>query len=360
MRPTLHLANLRGVFGDPEGAQFALVASERIFRDIDLAGSDAYSSTTFITADGEDAVRRISGLEGRYHVLAITSDLPFASPPPGAVTKVKLGVLPLFSTGYSSEKLRRALDLIQQADYIAQARSAEKILAHLMRSSNADLLSAGATATLQLRGCSQPIYFFNQSGPLAWGRQSVLPAGEVSLLTDAHGRYSVDSTFKLNGSIRLRGYPVVHRGSCPCSFAKSLYLTGGVAESSCPVVRQQYVDEVELLSLFHKLEPLRTSDAIAEVRDGHIVALNPGRSDSFGAALEAIFDEDRRYRKIHEIGIGLLDASDWFMHEDFLPNEMRSGVHLGLGLTPYTKFHIDLVLPNASFANAGHKPGEAS
>jgi hypothetical protein len=28
--------------------------------------------------------------------------------------------------------------------------------------------------------------------------------------------------------------------------------------------------------------------------------------------------------------------------ENFLPNEMRRGIHFGLGLTPYTDFHVDL------------------
>ena len=82
---------------------------------------------------------------------------------------------------------------------------------------------------------------------------------------------------------------------------------------------------------------------VATVNAGAIVSLvSVSANQGFRQALETLFEDDPRYTKIHELGLGL-NPIVAFYPGNFLPNEMRQGVHFGLGLTPFTRFHIDLV-----------------
>jgi len=80
-----------------------------------------------------------------------------------------------------------------------------------------------------------------------------------------------------------------------------------------------------------------------------IMDIKPGGKErQFCDALSAMFEEDDNYRKIHEIGFGLNPDIYSFKGDKFLPNEMRRGVHFGLGLTPFTELHLDLACDNVA------------
>lgn len=96
--------------------------------------------------------------------------------------------------------------------------------------------------------------------------------------------------------------------------------------------------------MFSGLREMASHPAQATVSHGVVEELVPlGPRTNFVKQLDHLLRTDENYRKIHEIGFGLNPSRGFFLNENFLPNEMRLGVHFGLGLTPYTDFHLDLV-----------------
>jgi hypothetical protein len=84
------------------------------------------------------------------------------------------------------------------------------------------------------------------------------------------------------------------------------------------------------------------SDAVLCIQDGVITAIEGKSTDPGRRALAQLLEMDSRYSKVHEIGIGINRSRRFRRSDNFMPNEMRRGLHIGLGLTPYTDFHIDI------------------
>jgi hypothetical protein len=340
----ISVRGLRGAFGDPVGQRLLIVASRATLEQLDLVNDGGYSCVTGMAADAEEIPTLLDALDGPCHIFVITTDSTFQSPPASAVAKAKLGVLPLYSTGFSWAKLRAALSIIGGTDFADQHRRARKVVAALDEGETVTFLGSASTS-LQLRTwAGRQLHFFDQSGPIGWGRQSVLPGGELSLLTDGHGQYSADANFLLDGDLVVATAPVVHRGGCPCAIAR-LRLEGDTRAAGACTMRDRVTD-ARLRDVFSALEHAARRPALLHIRGGFIEqAASLGVQSPFVAALDALFVEDPRYRKIHEIGFGLNPASTYRAGINFLPNEMVSGAHFGLGLTPFTEFHIDLVSP---------------
>jgi hypothetical protein len=257
----------------------------------------------------------------------------------------------MFSTGFSWPKLHEALRLIFKLDYSEQYERSQAVLSrltdarHLFFESDA----IGTKAILDFSNPFKDLYLFNQSGPIEWGRQSVLPNGEVSLLTDGHGQYSSESKFNLDGDLPLLAYPVLHRGACPCAISRAGAPCSRAAEDAraCSTMPTRFVSSERHEHVFWSLARIGRSRAVVRVRAGTIVELtSPNRCDPSIRMLSKLMEEDENYRKVHEIGFGLNDG--FLFQGNFLPNEMRAGVHFGLGLTPFTEFHLDFVCSSLS------------
>jgi hypothetical protein len=90
---------------------------------------------------------------------------------------------------------------------------------------------------------------------------------------------------------------------------------------------------------------------IARVVDGVVEGLEAVSLEARSAVdmLEKLFDVDSRYRIIWEIGFGANTKME-VIKGNRSPNESyghRNGaIHWGLGLTPWTQYHIDIICPN--------------
>lgn len=184
----------------------------------------------------------------------------------------------------------------------------------------------------------RPVHLFRQAGSIPPGGQSVLPGGELSLLTNGHGEYDINSRHALNGRIPLAGQAIVHRGRCPCAALRSRpeNTARGCALAS------RYVDDSCLSTTFQMMNSVAGSDAVLCIQDGVITAIEGKSTDPGRRALAQLLEMDSRYSKVHEIGIGINRSRRFRRSDNFMPNEMRRGLHIGLGLTPYTDFHIDI------------------
>ena len=208
---------------------------------------------------------------------------------------------------------------MKETDYGNEAKIEEGFLHYLDRAVRIRFRSTtfGTDAVFEHQRMED---WFSLHGSLAEGQQVVLPTGELSTLTNASGEFSFDARFPMSGEIVLKGMPVVHRGSRAIS-----------------------VEETKVA--FEALASMSQHAAIATVVDGLIESVrspHPG-PNPFCDSLEDLFRNDRRYRKVHEIGFGTNRLCASLEPTNFFPNERYPGVHFGLGLGGYTPFHHDLV-----------------
>jgi hypothetical protein len=136
----------------------------------------------------------------------------------------------------------------------------------------------------------------------------------------------------LNGTLTLSGWPIVHRANDPD-------------------------DAPEQQRLFSELANLVAHPVQLTVAAGVIEAVTTADSAAKPAAeaLDRLLGEDPRYRVIWELGFGLNTDMD-ALPANCGPNEVygaRSGVvHLGLGITPHTRFALAFLCPRSSLLTA--------
>jgi len=234
------------------------------------------------------------------------------------LTHARVAAISFFSTGFTPDRLEGYLRILRAADYPGELRRESVLLklldrAHRLEFHTPDL---GASAVFEHQ---RALHWFSLNGGLARGQQTVLPTGELSTLTDASGRFSMNNPFRVDGELVFYGAPIVHRGS-----------------------RGVSLDETE--RTYRAMAGMRRHAAIVRVEDGLITGVRGASAcgNPFTRALETLFESDERYRKIHEIGFGTNAACTELLPENFFPNERFPGVHFGLGLGGHTPFHIDL------------------
>jgi hypothetical protein len=137
----------------------------------------------------------------------------------------------------------------------------------------------------------------------------------------------------LDGSLTLRGQPIVHAGY------------------DDTLVRRQ-------AALYQHLLPLATTAVIVDIADGVITACRPGEPGPAGLELVRVLDDlftaDPRYRVIWELGFGINTDMRIFSANCGL-NEPFGGsdgvVHIGLGLTPFTEFALTFLCPSTALTD---------
>jgi hypothetical protein len=170
-----------------------------------------------------------------------------------------------------------------------------------------------------------------QAGFVGWGEQQIVPAGEISVLPIDIVEFDEDLFLPLNGEIVIQGYPILHNGTP--SYTR----------------RDQARIHKELEGL--------TEDAVkATVVNGAITEL-----EALGLAarpvvsmLEAMFASDSRYRTVWEIGHAV-NATHEILPGNHAMNEVYGGthgcLHWGIGLTPFTQYHLDIISPGTTVSN---------
>ncbi|MEM5371152.1 hypothetical protein V4C53_34650 [Paraburkholderia azotifigens] len=129
-----------------------------------------------------------------------------------------------------------------------------------------------------------------------------------------------------NGTIALKDTPILHNGTP--SFLRS-----------------------DQARLHGSLASMESEPVLATVENGVITAISAtrGSGNPALAALQALFDVDSRYRILWEIGFGI-NTENRILPGNHAMNETYGGsagaIHFGIGLTPYTQYHLDIICPN--------------
>lgn len=111
--------------------------------------------------------------------------------------------------------------------------------------------------------------------------------------------------------------------------------------------------------IYKILSSLENHAVIATVEDGWITKLRATHSSvrRVKSMLQALFNVDLRYQLIWEMGFGIntslkLWPGNTAMNEVY--GAESGAIHWGLGLTPFTQYHLDIICPNTRvFADTG-------
>ena len=321
---TLRPADFGPLFGNDLGEVFLLVTSPTVRERLNVE-SDGELELMEYTWTGPESrpmmverFRELREAQRRGTVVWIC-DHEFEHYYPEQIAGLKLGAISYFSGSFSTASLSRCLEIIKRTDYSHELELESVFLDYLDRAQRIVFRCERYDTTAKWEH-QEAEHWFSLHGPIDFGQESVLPTGELSALTDESGGYSFHSRFNITGEIVLKGLPVVHRGN--------------------PTVTSAQTEKT-----FSVMSAMYDYPVVAKVNKGLIEAIYspvPG-ANLFLDAMKKLFEEDERYRKIHEIGLGTNTHCSPLVLDNFFPNERFPGVHFGLGLGGYTPYHHDLV-----------------
>ena len=322
---TLRPHDFAPLFGNEMGDVFLLVTSPRVRESLNVENPEPAFKLIEYSWTGPESragliekFRELQQANNQGTVIWIT-DHEFEHYDPELIKGLKLGAISYFSGSFSISSLTQCLEIIKKTDYSHELELEEALLDHLDGAQRI-IFRSGKYNTNAIFEHQEAEHWFSLHGPIGYGQQSVLPTGELSALTDESGGYSFYSRFNINGELVLKGLPVVHRGNKE--------ITSDDTEKTFAVMSRMYDYPV-----------------VAKVKNGvieDIYSPTPGENP-FLKAMNKLFEDDERYRKIHEIGLGTNVLCAPFVLDNFFPNERYPGVHFGLGLGGYTSYHHDLV-----------------
>ncbi|WP_306599952.1 hypothetical protein [Geothrix sp. 21YS21S-2] len=316
------------------GVHFRLLTNPRFSASFHIEDSDRYETTGVVTFMCEDELAGL--LEGEVlprpsHLLVVAPDSGFSSPAPERLGRErKLLVLPCNSSSIEEEDIQHYLGAMEATDVVAQKDWSDRFFRAGEAASYLTFTDEDARTFARFDHLNEGYEWFEQLGPLDWGGQQFCPAGEISVLPMVHGRFDPSRRLALTGELALRGLPIVNSGTL--SFLRE-----------------------DQDRIFGELACLESSTVIATVENGGIQTLREGGAGSgtARAMLEALFRVDSRYRIIWEIGIGS-NTTMTPLPANRTPNESyghhQGCVHWGLGLTPWTQYHVDLLCPDTVVA----------
>jgi hypothetical protein len=318
-------------FGEPEDSTFCLVTNPELMDVIQVIESGKYREYIKIPFRPDERFAEVlpERVPEPAHVLAISPGSFFESPPEDLLgPRRKLMGMACNSTPTSLSTIEHFLQIMQRTSPEEQAGFSDRFFDLL---NEADYLvyadeSRGTRAILQ--HLEPDLEWNQQAGPLDWGEQQIVPSGEISVLPIEITDFHEDLHLPLEGEIAFRGYPILHNGTP--SFSRT-----------------------DQARIHRKLASLNLHGVIASVSNGIITAIRPDNEGAQSAVdmLNAMFEVDSRYRIVWEIGHALNTSLD-LLPGNHAMNEVYGGtqgcLHWGLGLTPFTQYHLDIISPDTT------------
>lgn len=318
-------------FGDPEDSIFCLVTNPELMDTIQIVESGKYRE--YLKIPFRSGERFADVLPERVpepaHVLAISPGSFFESPDPTLLgPRRKLMGMACNSTPTSLTTIEHFLQVMENTSPEAQSDFSERFFELL---NDAEYLvyadeRRGTRATLQ--HLTPDLEWNQQAGPLDWGEQQIVPSGEISVLPIEIRDFHENLRLPLEGEIAFRGHPILHNGTP--SFSRS-----------------------DQSRIHFQLATLNLHGIIATVENGMITDIRPHHKGAQSAVdmLAHMFEVDSRYRIVWEIGHALNTNLD-ILPGNHAMNEVYGGthgcLHWGLGLTPFTQYHLDIISPDTT------------
>lgn len=319
-------------FGEAEGSVFCLITNREIEHELEVVREAPYAEyRTIILSPGDDfeVLLRDGTVPLRSHSLVISPFRFFESPSEEVLgPDRKLMGMACNSTPTDLEIIRHFITVIENTSAREQGEFSDRFFELAESTDSLVYVDERHGTRAVLDHLADGLVWNQQAGPLEWGEQQIVPSGEISVLPMQIVEFDESLHLPLEGSIAFRGFPILHSGTP--SFTRK--------------------DQARLAG---RLAALRDEAVVCEVSKGVITSLKPFRREGADVArvFESMFEIDSRYALVWEIGHALNTSLD-ILPGNHAMNEVYGGergcLHWGLGLTPFTQFHLDIISPDTT------------
>ena len=314
-------------FGPAQGCTFCLITNPELLEHFEVAPDNQYEDVLVRTiGPGGSFAEVLSAIPTRCHVLVASPSVFFDSPPSEQLGERKLIAMACNSTPTDVAAIAHFLGVIERTDPERLEARARRFFDLAERSEHLEIVDERVGTRLRFQHLTDHYEWNQQAGTLEWGQQQIAPMGEISVLPIFIRDFNPSLRLALDGQLCLHGHPILHNGTP--SFLRS--------------------DQARIHA---ELQSMRNHPIVADVRHGEITALRAVTSEGAPAArmLEAMFRVDSRYRIVWEIGFAINTFHD-LLPGNHAMNEVYGAtdgcLHWGLGLTPYTQYHLDILCPD--------------
>ncbi len=317
-------------FGSKKNNNFYLITNSRLSKKFVIHENSEYQNYQTITYDPEENFINIikEQIPNNSHILVIAPDCYFRSPKPKDLGQnKKLCVMACNSTSTSEEAIKHFLNCAEKTNPYEQDKIAQQFFINCESTEILKLVDEEYDTYAEFHHLNEKLQWHEQIGEIDWGGQQLFPSGEISVLPLEIFTSDLNNKINVNGQIALKGIPIVHSG-----------LPSFLLED-----RER---------IFRALSNIQKYALIAELEQGIITEIKPSHSSVELAAdmLTAMCEIDSRYRMIIEIGFGInynmqIFPGNCAMNEVY-SNNSNGTVHFGLGLTPHTQYHLDIICPS--------------
>ncbi|MDS7965610.1 MULTISPECIES: hypothetical protein [unclassified Acinetobacter] len=326
--------NFIKTFNNPNNDYFCIVTNESLEDKIKITDDSNYIESKIILYKPNDRFENLleNVIPENSHVLVISPDVFFQSPDQKHIgSKRKLIAMACNSTPTDINAIKHFMEIIENTDPDSQQEFADRFFSIGEDSDFLSFVDPVNNTSATFNHLDESYLWSEQAGHLGYGEQQLAPAGEISVLPLRIQEFDETLRLDFNGTIALHGVPILHNGTV--SFLRE-----------------------DQKRIFDQLIEIKHNPIIATVENGVITALSDptGKCPNALNMLNSMFNVDSRYRILWEIGFGvnthnkILDGNQ-AMNETF--GNTDGAIHFGLGLTPYTQYHLDIICPNTVVKN---------
>lgn len=318
-------------FGAAEGSVFCLITNSELKDKIKLERAGEYSDYLVYYSDEEGQIESLlkNTLPEHAHVLVVSPLCFFRSPDQECIgSRRKLIAMACNSTPTPIKDVIHFLRMIENTRPDVQQRFVDRFFDVGPRIKHMVIRDENCGTEAIFRHLRDDYEWNIQAGYLDWGEQQISPSGEISVLPADIWEFSDTLKLDIEGEITLCGLPILHSGEV--SFLR----------------RDQK-------HIFNELKAVHTTPIIAQVENGVITGLRAveRKGESAVRILQSLFDVDSRYRTIWELGFAVNTTLELIWANRAM-NEVYGAsngcLHFGLGLTPYTQYHLDIICPGTT------------
>lgn len=319
------------VFDDCHGKHFCLVTNHQLKDSIHLESNDKFATSEiyFIDEDKNFPYLLENELPDNSCVLIISPYFFFQSPPQNKLGQRRIIAMACNSTPTDIDDIAHFWDCLVNTDPDEQQKKTDLFFTLGENSEYLKFVDRVNNTTATFLHMDDGYLWSEQTGILNDGEQQLAPSGEISVLPIGTIQdFNENQRLDFNGQIAFRGTPILHNGT------------------------PSYTRE-DQLRLHQNLSAIASAAVIADVTDGVIqnISANQPAAQKAVDTLNAMFDVDSRYRILWEIGFGInknirIREGNHAMNETY--GASHGCIHFGLGLTPFTQYHLDIICPDTN------------
>lgn len=315
-------------FKGPQKKHFYFVTNKEFVDMFELQDNDGFLSNNVLMLSVDTSFEDLleNSIPEDSCVLVVSPNVFFSSPLQDKIGSRRIIAMACNSTPTHIEDIHHFWDCLINTDPLEQQQRTDVFFELGENSEYLKFIDNTNKTSAIFNHLDESYLWSEQTGLLNDGEQQLAPSGEISVLPIAIQEFNEDLRLDFTGSIAFHGAPILHSGTP--SFTRK-----------------------DQKRIYNDLSVLNDNAVLAELKSGvieEIFATN-GESQKAVDMLNCMFKIDSRYRILWEIGFGINSAIK-IREGNHAMNETYGGkngcIHFGLGLTPYTQYHLDIVCPS--------------